>query len=306
MAFLFSAFLVSLAGLVAKAAAQSDPFADPKNDPLNPLKYIPSTGLTAAALMLVVALLQTWCIRRWGAKWMSVMPIAAYCFALGMSFRFAFAKRPHSRPIYVLQSLFIILSPCGFIAADYILLGRIALHLNATKYLLIPARRITMVFVLSDVTTFLVQAAGGGVAAAADTPSTADLGSKIFLVGLAAQLCSFLVYTATFLLFLYRVSKYENKTWKMDENKDWANRWTTLAAALGVSCVGVLVRSVFRTVEMSEGFGGPLTTTEFWFYALDLLPLFIAIAVYVPFWPGRFITGEQPSFDAIPLSDREA
>ncbi|CAA7266361.1 unnamed protein product [Cyclocybe aegerita] len=312
MASLFPALVVSLVGLVAQAAAQSgprpDPFADPKNDPYNPLKYIPSNELTAVgfSFILIIAILQTWCIKRWGGKWMCAMPIAAYCFALGISFRFGLAKNPQNKTIYILQSLFVLLSPCGFIAADYVLLGRIAGHLNAGQYLLIPARRITVVFVLSDVITFLIQAGGGGISASADTASKKDLGSKVFLVGLAAQLCSFLAYTGIFLLFLYRVWKHQPKTWKKDENKDWANRWTTLAIALGISCVGILVRSVFRTVEMSEGFGGPLTTTEYWFYALDLLPLFIAIAVYVPFWPGRFIPGDQPSFDSIPLSDREA
>ena len=47
---------------------------------------------------------------------------------------------------------------------------------------------------------------------------------------------------------------------------------------------------MFRTVELSEGFQGHLTTTEIYFYVLDVLPLVIALAIYIPFWPGRFIT----------------
>lgn len=42
-------------------------------------------------------------------------------------------------------------------------------------------------------------------------------------------------------------------------------------------------------VELSEGFQGRLATSEPFFYGLDTLPLFIAIAIYIPFWPGRFI-----------------
>jgi len=47
---------------------------------------------------------------------------------------------------------------------------------------------------------------------------------------------------------------------------------------------------LYRTIELSEGFGGKLTRSEPFFYGLDTLPLFIAIVVFVPFWPGRFIS----------------
>lgn len=49
------------------------------------------------------------------------------------------------------------------------------------------------------------------------------------------------------------------------------------------------VRSGFRVVELSEGFQGSLTTSQPLFYGLDTLPLFVAIVIYIPFWPGRFV-----------------
>lgn len=49
------------------------------------------------------------------------------------------------------------------------------------------------------------------------------------------------------------------------------------------------IRSVYRCIELSQGFEGHLATIEACFYGLDTLPLFIAVSVYVPFWPGRFI-----------------
>lgn len=48
-------------------------------------------------------------------------------------------------------------------------------------------------------------------------------------------------------------------------------------------------------MELGQGFQGFLATTERFFYGLDTLPLFIAIVVYLPFWPGRFI----PPFTAV-------
>lgn len=49
------------------------------------------------------------------------------------------------------------------------------------------------------------------------------------------------------------------------------------------------IRSIYRTIELSQGYHGKLATTESFFYGLDTLPLFIAIAIYIPFWPGRYI-----------------
>lgn len=47
--------------------------------------------------------------------------------------------------------------PCAFIAANYVLLGRLARHIGAGQYLLVNPRRITLVFVSSDIITFLIQ-----------------------------------------------------------------------------------------------------------------------------------------------------
>jgi len=57
------------------------------------------------------------------------------------------------------------------------------------------------------------------------------------------------------------------------------------------------IRSAYRTVELSEGFNGHLATSEGFFYGLDTFPLLLAIGIYVPFWPGQFITGPHLSED---------
>lgn len=72
---------------------------------------------------------------------------------------------------------------------------------------------------------------------------------------------------------------------------------------------GSKIRSFYRIVELSQGFLGPIAQNEALFYALDTLPLFVAIAVYVPFWPGRFIlreSGVAPSDSPLAESDKKA
>lgn len=52
---------------------------------------------------------------------------------------------------------------------------------------------------------------------------------------------------------------------------------------------------MYRTIELSEGYQGHLTTTEKYFYLCDLLPLLVALVVYIPFWPGRFVPDKLPT-----------
>jgi hypothetical protein len=51
---------------------------------------------------------------------------------------------------------------------------------------------------------------------------------------------------------------------------------------------------MYRTIELSQGYRGHLATVEAFFYGLDTLPLFLAVSIYVPFWPGRFIPPNLP------------
>ncbi|KAF9035075.1 RTA1-like protein [Hymenopellis radicata] len=309
-----SFFFLALSGQVVSAFRQhalprpEDPFADPAHDPYNPLKYIASDVLTGIAFgeFSSVSIGQSWCIKKWGAKWMLSMTIGAYTFALGIAMRFGLAVNPEGKGIYIVEYLFVVLSPCAFIAANYVLLGRLARHLAADQYLLVQPRRITIVFISSDITTFLIQAAGGALSISANDGNTALVGSRVFLAGLALQLLSFLVFTCIFLVFAYRVYKHEPETVIKDRHLPWYRDWRSLGAALLISCIGILIRSVYRTIELSEGFQGHLATTEAYFYGLDTLPLFIAIVIYLPFWPGRFIPSMDVNLETRTLEGKQA
>jgi hypothetical protein len=63
--------------------------------------------------------------------------------------------------------------------SDYVLLGRLARHLQSDRHLLIRPKRIVLFFVLSDVTTFLIQAAGGSVLIAAVSEQAINTGNHV-------------------------------------------------------------------------------------------------------------------------------
>ncbi|KAG2086235.1 RTA1-like protein [Suillus discolor] len=258
----------------------SDPYLDPRNDPCNALGYIASIPPTAVAfsLVLLIAFIQTY-------------RIIYKVYAIGFGFRFALHYNPDSLVIYIVEYLMIVLSPCFFIAANYVLLGRLARDIGCTYQVLLPVRRLTLIFVLSDVTTFVIQAAGASMTTST-VYNSALIGLHVFLAGLVVQLASFLFFCVIFARFLYKVHAEVQAIWMQDSKQHWNNDWRTLAAAMMISCIGILIRSCYRVAEVAQGFHGSLTSSETAFYLGDTLPLLVAIGIYVPFWPGRFITAK--------------
>lgn len=158
--------------------------------------------------------------------------------AFGLLMRIPFRTNPHALGIYITSHLFILLSPCAFIAADYILLGRIVRHLAADRYLPISAHKVSRYFVISDVVTFLIQAGGGGLSTSQDE-GMRNIGGNIFLAGVILQLVSFGIFTILYVWFGFQVYRKDKVLWNTPG-------WKPLFFALGWTCIGFLIRSVYR------------------------------------------------------------
>ncbi|KAG8743397.1 hypothetical protein FRC10_012123 [Ceratobasidium sp. 414] len=263
--------LVAALSFLSYVAAQDGGSEPPKKVERygGPLGYIPTVApaVIFCALYALVAVHGTWMMFRIRGKYMGTLVISGYIYALGLILRIPYRQNTSGLGLYLILNLCVVLSPCGFIATVYILLGRLARHLRAEDLMLIRPQIITKVYVTSDVITLLVQASGGSLAAAKNETLT-KLSTKIFLVGLVLQLVSFLSYCVVLAVFLYR----------------------GLVGAMIISCLGIIVRCIYRTVEGSEGFSGYLLTHEVYFFVLDCLPLLIAIAVYTVVWPPAILT----------------
>ena len=80
-------------------------------------------------------------------------------YSLGFFFRFALAEKPTSKAIFILEEVFTVVSPAAFLAFNYIGYGRI-IHGSVGErpgYSLVKPSRVSTIFVMSDVVTFLMQ-----------------------------------------------------------------------------------------------------------------------------------------------------
>ncbi|KAJ7363097.1 RTA1 like protein-domain-containing protein [Mycena albidolilacea] len=186
--------------------------------------------------------------------------------------------------------------PCLFLATDYMLLSRLARSFDKEvvgRCLLIRESRIVKIFVWSDVTTFLLQTIGGS-SGAGHSPSAAKLGNTLGLAGLVLQAFSFLLFTVVLLTFGWRVSKHFPDLWiprnarpfKLFSRQSIDN-WRVVYYTMCVTCIGVLIRSVFRVAEFAGGYSGTIATHEGYFYFFDALPLWLAMSLYCFLWPVR-------------------
>ncbi|WWC86355.1 uncharacterized protein L201_001228 [Kwoniella dendrophila CBS 6074] len=275
--------LALLSSVYAERICPEDPYADPAHDECNVLRYIPNKilNIVAAILYFAVAAILTYRSFRQKANYFMCLVIGTWLEGAGLILRVVFRSNPHGLSLYIVCNLFVVLSPCFFLAGDYILLGRLVRFLDKDELLKpLKANWISWTFILSDVFTFLIQGSGGGLSTKGDS---AELGSRLFLIGIAAQMVSFVIFTILWAVFGLRALKNDKQLWNNTPH------WKPLYWAMGFTCICFIIRSVFRTVELSQGYDGYLATHEAYFLALDTLPLFLGVATFCYFWPGKYL-----------------
>ncbi|KAK7048308.1 RTA1 like protein-domain-containing protein [Favolaschia claudopus] len=298
---LFNAvFFLACAAAVWAADANTDD-DKPGSRPVG--GYVPEKSLAAAALAAYTlsGLVHSYYFfavppRRW---FICALPLGMFAMAIGFGIRIAYSNGPpYSLGVYIITTLFILLSPCLYLATDYMILSHLAQNFDdevSKRCLAISHSRITKIFVWADISTFLIQSAGGGLTASKEI-KTADLGSKLALVGLTLQAVSFGLFTVVLIVFAWRMSKLYPQLWYPKNPRPFKvfsrqpiDDWRIIIYLMLVTCVGILVRSIFRIIEFAGGYRGAVYTHEWYFYAFDTLPLWLSMTVFAIVWPTRAI-----------------
>ncbi|GAA5905831.1 hypothetical protein JCM6882_000472 [Rhodosporidiobolus microsporus] len=204
---------------------------------------------------------------------------------------------------YAWQFLLTFLSPCAFYAADYTILKHLARAVGpevSSACLFMPARAIVWVFLLSDVVTFCAQTAGTVMTIIGG--DLLSIGEKIAIAGLILQLISFSLFSILLIVFARRLSRNYPSVWRgKDAGGNFLRCWRTqpvddvrlMVRILGLTCIGLIIRAIFRTVEQADGFFGYIATTEIFFYLFDATPLWLSMALFVFVWPTRYVAGAE-------------
>lgn len=200
------------------------------------------------------------------------------------------AKCPYNHNAFLAQEVTLIIAPVFFSAALYVLLGQLIVRLGPRSSLL-TARWYAIIFCTCDVASLVVQAIGGAKASEAETDDEMLVGTHIMVGGIAFQLLTMTLFGGLVADFLWRVGLLgKNRGGELRDQVTGALR--RLLAALLVSFAMIYVRSVYRTIELAQGWRGYLITHEAYFIALDAAIMVVAVAVFVPVDPAVVLRGE--------------
>lgn len=214
------------------------------------------------------------------AWWGLCLPIASTCMSVGFFMRIPMAMNPNSLPIFMVQQLFTLLPPAAYLAFNYILYGRFVVSCVDRRYSWIKPEKVARYFVISDITTFLIQGGGGGLEASTNVTSQ-KLGSNIILAGLIIQTLSF----AFFMILVVHAWRGILRDGYVPSHEPWG----PILWILMFTSTAYMIRCIYRVVEFAQGNGGYLITHEIYFYLLDSLPLLIGISTYIIYWPTRYL-----------------
>lgn len=128
--------------------------------------------------------------------------------------------------------------------------------------------------ILQDLIALVVQGAGGGIAASSTTRASQNLGGNIMLGGIVFQFVAICAYTACGVDFVrnYTARKSVRPMISSAERGLLDTRLKLMLAALAFSTLVLLIRSIYRTVELADGWTGKVITTEVYFSTLFVHP----------------------------------
>lgn len=230
---------------------------EPRNEQVMSKLYLYDPSLAAACIFIIlfactaVAHLVVLLKRR---TWYFVpFLIGIFCEIIGYAGRALSATQTPNWSVfpYALQSLMLLIAPSFLAASIYGMLGRTIAATRGEAYSPIPPKKLTKVFVTSDVLSFLVQSGGGGILTNAKSPSSIQLGEKVIIVGLFIQLIGFLFFIGVTETFHARITQ-GSRTGPVSVAAPWRCHILLL---YGVSAL-VLIRSLFRVIEYCQGYDG--------------------------------------------------
>ncbi|KAK6373596.1 hypothetical protein LTS17_008088 [Exophiala oligosperma] len=236
--------------------------------------------------------------------------------------------------LYTVQQLLVLLAPLWINAYIYMLLGRmIHFFLRSDSVFKVPARSITRMFVIFDITAFFIQAIGGVMAGPDASAHVQRLGMNIYMAGVGVQLGFLVVFTSLAVRFQLNLKRQQDSTTTQprqlfqnqpytgispfdEEENATAAAWPkndplddepyapypspTLAKRLLVALYAVMflviIRNAYRLAEFAQGENSPAVTHEWFGYVFDATPMFVATVVLNVWNPGKVLQGARSDF----------
>ncbi|PWY94487.1 RTA1-domain-containing protein [Aspergillus sclerotioniger CBS 115572] len=259
--------------------------------------YIPSLAGNAFYLAVFVALLMAQVglgirYRTWG--YLAGLFGGLMLEIIGYAGRVQMHYNPFRFDPYLEYLVCLTIGPAFFSASIYICLGRIVV-IYGEKISRLRPRTYTLVFVLCDLVSLILQAAGGAITSIADADQAdlAQSGVNIMIAGLATQVASLVLFMGLCLDYAWQVRKNPRDLNPDVRMRDLRNSftWKAFLGGLVLATLTIFIRSVFRVAELKGGFHSALANDEVDFMILEGAMIVIAIITLTVLHPGVCFDG---------------
>lgn len=177
-----------------------------------------------------------------------------------------------------MQITTLIIVPTFFSAAAYIVPGTLIKRVGRASSLLSPTAYL-IIFCTCDGVSLAVQAVGGALASIAQKNGTSTgTGTNIMVTGIVFQMAAMPV-------FVFLLGDFLRVVWRMGGMRKLPRGAALVLPAMVLSVVTIYIRSIYRTVELLQGWRRYLIVHERYFIALDAATMVLAVAVYNVFDP---------------------
>ncbi|KAK0222325.1 RTA1 like protein-domain-containing protein [Armillaria fumosa] len=264
----------------------------------SPYGYTPSKGIALTFIILfgistLTHTAQTIYFRMW---WAFPTIILAGCLEiLGWSGRFWSSISPSLSNPFMIQITATIIGPTPLVAANFIILGAI-IRILGPAYSRLSPRAYSIIFVSCDILSLVIQGGGGGIASSASDRNDlqgAKLGSNVMLAGIVFQLVVITFYAILACEFLVRYT-HNRPVARLFARRKRSDSLVTLSSpnpprgfldtkikimifALAFNTLCLFIRSIYRTIELADGWNGRIILTEVYFNVLDGAMVVLAI-----------------------------
>ncbi|KAJ9666392.1 hypothetical protein H2201_003580 [Coniosporium apollinis] len=234
----------------------------------------------SASIHLYQSLRQTIHNRRLWWLWLFFIGASLEC--LGWIARTVTNPCPYSLTLFKMQLSVLISAPAFTQAGLYVILWAYVQVLGRHTSP-VPPKLYLITILCLDVICLSLQAIGGGLAGAAFSKRTdTQPGTTTMVVGIVTQLVSTCVFAVLLSVVFFR-------GWSAIR----AERLMLLAAATLLSVACMIIRGVYRSIELLQGWRGELITDEKYVVALEGSMMFVAVAVFNAFSPGVLLAGTR-------------
>ncbi|OSX62459.1 hypothetical protein POSPLADRAFT_1046756 [Postia placenta MAD-698-R-SB12] len=220
---------------------------------------------------------------------------------VGWSGRLWSSKNILAKSPYLMQIVTTIIAPTFLVAANFVILGQMIRRLGQC-YSRISAKWYTIIFCSFDAIALIIQAVGGATAATAvdqnKNPNKREThadtqGGHIMLIGIVIQMFGITVYMALAAEFILRYL-YDRPVRASGDRPlaafSFDRKHKLMLAGLTFSSICIYIRSVYRTIELANGWTGYIIHTQRYFDWLDGGMITLAMFTVNFFHPG-FLLG---------------